>query len=72
MAQQGEQTAVMVGERDDAMEYAVMALLNASVRLRNNENSRGIELECKMCGQRDDNHTRSCLIPALEQWLNPV
>jgi hypothetical protein len=71
MAQEVAQT-VAVAERDEAMEYAVVALLNAAVVLRSSETSPGIELECKMCGQRDDNHTRSCLVPALEMWLNPV
>ena len=73
MAQQVELKAVVVeAERDDALDFAIMALLNAAVRLRNSEDSRAIELECKICGQRDDNHTRSCLIPALEQWINPM
>jgi hypothetical protein len=26
-------------------------------------------VECKMCGQQDENHEESCPVPAMEQWL---
>ena len=72
MAPKVLQMKAATGQRDEALEYAVMAVLHAAVTLRNSDTSPGIELECKICGQRDDQHTRSCLIPALEVWLNPV
>ena len=57
-------------ERDDAVKEAVEELLTFAVTLKTNERSRRIELECRMCGQRDENHTPSCPVPALEEWLN--
>ena len=60
-------------ERDTFdIEVAVVGLLNAAVILRKSNSGRGIELECRMCGRRDENHTADCPVPSLEQWLNPM
>ena len=66
MTQQNEQTAMMV-ERDDAIEDAVVALLNVAVVPA----SSGDDHECTLCGAGEDNHTVTCPVPALEEWVNP-
>lgn len=58
-----------MSERDEAVENAVVALLNVAVVLGS---SGGVEFECKLCGQREENHTVACPVPALEQWVNPT
>jgi len=67
--QWNEQTAVMQ-ERDEALERAVVEMLNAAVVLQKDSQS-GSVLQCKMCGLRDE-HTASCPVPALEEWINPT
>ena len=62
------QTAMIV-RHDDTLETAVVTLLNDAVSLRKRDDGR-LELECKMCGQRDESHTGICPVPALERWLN--
>ena len=59
------------GERDEAVEDAVVALLNDALAF-NTTDSGTAELTCKMCGGRDENHTADCPVPMLEQWINPV
>ena len=48
-----------------------MALLSTAVVASINTSNR-LELECKLCGERDENHTFACPVPALEEWLNPT
>ena len=59
-----EQTAVMQ-ERDEALERAVVELLNVAVVLQKDRSC-----ECKMCGWQND-HAPCCPVPALEEWINP-
>ena len=68
MASPKAHTAVIV-RHDGTLETAVVTLLNDAVSLRKNDDGR-LELECKMCGQRDESHTAICPVPALERWLN--
>jgi len=70
--QQTGLTAVMVERETFDIEVAVVGLLNAAVIIRRSNSGRGIELECRMCGRRDENHTAACPVPTLEQWLNPM
>jgi hypothetical protein len=58
-------------QRDEAVEDAVVSLLNNAVAFSTTEGGRAA-LTCKMCGARDENHTTDCPVPALEQWINPV
>ena len=51
-------------DRDEAVEQAIVALLNVGVSLDENN------LVCELCGQRNQ-HTPACPVRALEQWLNP-
>jgi hypothetical protein len=69
---QQQRTAVMVEREEAEIENAVSVLLNAAVVIRKAEGSTGIELECTMCGQREENHTSACPVPALEEWLNAM
>jgi hypothetical protein len=70
MAPQDRQSAA-IAVRDAATEAAVMALLSTAVVASINTSNR-LELECKLCGERDENHTFACPVPALEEWLNPT
>jgi hypothetical protein len=70
--QQTGPTAVTVERDTFDIQVAVVGLLNAAVMIRKSNSGRGIELECKMCGRRDENHTAACPVPSLEQWLNPM
>ncbi len=73
MTQQQTALTAVMDERDTFdIEVAVAGLLNAAVTVRKSKSGRGIELECRMCGRRDENHTGDCPVPALEQWLNPM
>ncbi len=54
------------------IEDAVTKLLNAAVVMRGSGAGTRIELECTMCGQREENHTTACPVPALEEWLNAM
>jgi hypothetical protein len=73
MAQQQIGLTAVVVERDTFdIEVAVAGLLNSAVIVRRSNSGRGIELECRMCGRRDENHTVACPVPSLEQWLNPI
>ena len=67
---QNEQTTV-TNERDQAIENAVVEPLNVAVVLGKDERGRMVA-ECKMCGQREENHTDTCPVPALEEWINPA
>jgi hypothetical protein len=69
MTQPNEQTAV-VEKRDQAVEDAVVELLNVAVILEKDKRGR-LVTKCKMCGWQDDNHATNCPVPALEEWLNP-
>ena len=70
--QQTGLTPVMVERETFDIEVVVAGLLNAAVIVRRSNSGRGIELECRMCGRRDENHTGACPVPSLEQWLNPM
>jgi hypothetical protein len=73
MTQQQTRLTAVMGEQDTFdIQVAVVGLLNAAVIMRRSETGRGVELECKMCGRRDENHTAACPVPSLEQWLNPM
>ena len=69
MTRQSTQTT-MTEKRDEAVETAVVELLNVAVVLGKDERGR-LVAECKMCGQREENHTKACPVPALEEWINP-
>lgn len=60
------QTTLVVAQ-DEGIETAVAALLDVAVAVRRTGST--AMLHCKMCGRQDDNHTETCPIPALEQWL---
>jgi hypothetical protein len=64
------QTTVVI-ERDDAVENAVVALLNETLALKVTAAGTA-QLECKMCRGRDENHAVDCPVPVLERWINPV
>lgn len=56
--------------RDDSsetIESAVAAFLDAAIVVR--QDGRTAMVECKMCGQHDENHSESCPVPVMEQWL---
>lgn len=61
------QQTTLVDERDETIESVVAALLDVAVVVRRTGST--AMLECKMCGQQDENHTEACPVPALEQWL---
>ena len=61
-------SAILI-ERDEAVETAVSALLDVAVVGKHG--SQGLELHCKMCGLRNDNHTSACPVPLLEEWAHP-
>ena len=50
-------------ERNQAIEKAVVELLNVAVSLTG---------ACGMCHQESDEHTSTCPVPALEEWINPT
>lgn len=52
---------VVAVEQNDALEVAVVALLNVAVP----------EHTCLMCGQHVEHHAEGCPILGLERWLNP-
>jgi hypothetical protein len=56
--------------RDDSgetIESAVAAFLDAAIVVR--QTGRTAMVECKLCGEQDENHAESCPVPAMEQWL---
>jgi hypothetical protein len=58
--------AITSRDRAETIE-TVAALLDIAIVVRQTGNTAMVE--CKMCGQRDENHTEGCPVPALEQWL---
>jgi hypothetical protein len=51
----------------ETIESAVAAFLDEAIVVR--QTGRTAIVECKMCGQKDEEHTENCPVPALEQWL---
>ena len=52
---------------DDAVTTAVVDLLTAAVVPVTGTNRQ--QWECKLCGERNDNHTAVCPLPALQRWI---
>ncbi len=60
-------TTTLMVEQDEEIQTAVAALLDVAVAVRRTGST--AMLHCQMCGRQDENHTETCPVPALEQWL---